>query len=82
MIKTSYTNAVKSLFRVFNIILTYWNAVNFRILFIAFHMTIAYCMINRNNASCLVILGYAPKINRLGTSLLGPIELLIALKDI
>lgn len=39
-------------------------------------------IIDGNGVSCLVILGYAPIIKKVKTSLLGPTKLLIALKNI
>lgn len=51
-------------------------------LFIVFCIATACYVINKDGASCSVILEDATKTNKIKTSLFKPIELLIALKDI
>lgn len=49
---------------------------------IAFYIAKAYYIINKRDASCLVIFKQASKINIIRTSPLGLIKLLISLKNI
>ncbi len=58
------------------------DAVCFRTLFIVFYIAMVYKLIDRDGTSSLLILRYALKTNRIGTSLLESSKLLIALKNI
>ena len=69
-------------FRVFGASLTWRNAMHLRTSFLAFCMATARCMIDEDGVSSLVILELAPKTNMVGTSLWGPRESFMALKDI
>ena len=73
---------IEGLFQVFSVLLTYQDAVHFRISFIAFFIAMARWVINADGISSSFILGYGPKTNKVGTSSLGPTKSLIALKNI
>lgn len=77
-----WSDLVDGPLQVLSVSLTCWNVVYFRISFIAFCIVWARYIIDRNNTSCLIILGYVPKTSKVGTNLLESTKLLIALKDI
>lgn len=60
----------------------YQDAINVKILFIAFCIAMVRYAINEDSTSSLIILEYTPKTSKIKTSLLKAIKLLIALKNI
>lgn len=82
MIGKSYIEAVDDLLRVLNVLLICWDIVYFQISSIVFFIAIVYWIIDGDGISNSVILRYIQITSRVKTSLLGPIELLMALKNI
>ena len=82
LIDKSCTDAVNDLLQVLNASLTCQDAVHFQTSSIAFCLAMARWVMDGDDASSSVILGYTPKTSKRKTSLLRPTELLMILKDI